>query len=982
MLSPGWRPHAANQLLSARLVGRAEERRELLAAVDAAPRRGGALVLLGEAGIGKSRLLHEARQLARERGLPLMWGRATHGAGPLGPVQEAVAAGFRALAAPARRELLPVRAVLAQLAGEWTGQAADPSPLTVAESLLRFLAVISRDCGAVVVLEDLHWAEPETLTVARYLLDNVDDHGALCLVSLRPEPGAALTMARRLADTRAAALLEIGPLADAEVDDMVLACLHTDAAPDALLEFVRAHADGVPFVVEELLAGLARTGGLLRVDGGWHLVGHRMKATVPATVAESVDRRLETVHPRTRHVLQAAALLGQQLDAVLLGRLTGLDEETVLAALREAGYAQLLDGSGTEVRFRHALTRDRVAALLLPPERVALARRAAAAVRDAHPDLPGPWCELVASLAEQAGDTVAAARHLVESGRRAQARGALDTATVRLERALQLYGPAAPEASVARAVLAQVRALAGDVEGALRLAPPPEGPTDGSRAPDEDAELQLALVRALLTAGRLTEARERITEVLRGAAEIRPGVRLRALVLAAEIDVADGDTESARRRAGAVLARSADDLPEVRCAALEVTGRAARLRNVQEAEQAFAAALAVADRHGLPVWRARALHELGTVDLFDSMRTDRLEAARRAAVRTGAPATVAVVDFHLAEALVARGRTAEGRAAAERAEALARRLGSAVRAPSLVTLARSWAHERHADRMEEALARAADAAPGDPGIEAGAWGRARAMLALHEGDREAALDHLDRAVTCLRALPGHHFPHWGLWALLQTLGSPGRSAAARDEAAAAAGADTRFNRALIGAAHGVAAGQGGHTDVAAERWNRATDELRGYVDADWLVHLTSWLVAPAALRDGWGRPLADLQDAVRWFAAQSTHPLATSPMATSCRRLLRDAGGRVPRRGRGVSPVPPMLVAAGVTSREADVLRLIGRHVSNRAIAEALVLSPRTIEKHVAGLLRKTGATDRATLSELAASLPDPENPYPGAPER
>ncbi len=257
-----------DRLLSARLVGRAEERRELLAAVDAA-RRPGALVLLGEAGIGKSRLLREARQRAHEQGLPLMWGRATAGAGPFGPVQEAVAAGFRALDAPARRELLPVRAVLAQLAGEWTGEArADLSPLAVAEALLRFLAVTTRDSGAVVVLEDLHWAERETLTVARYLLDNVDDHGALCLLSLRPEPGEALTTVRRLADTRAATVLELGPLADAEVDDLVLACLGTDAAPGALLDFVRAHADGVPFVVEELLAGLARTGGLLRVDGG------------------------------------------------------------------------------------------------------------------------------------------------------------------------------------------------------------------------------------------------------------------------------------------------------------------------------------------------------------------------------------------------------------------------------------------------------------------------------------------------------------------------------------------------------------------------------------------------------------------------------------------------------------------------------------------------------------------------------------------
>ena len=86
---------------------------------------------------------------------------------------------------------------------------------------------------------------------------------------------------------------------------------------------------------------------------------------------------------------------------------------------------------------------------------------------------------------------------------------------------------------------------------------------------------------------------------------------------------------------------------------------------------------------------------------------------------------------------------------------------------------------------------------------------------------------------------GAPFPHWGPWALLHTVDSPGRGSGGAGEAATAAGADTRFNRALLCAAHGVAAGPVGHPPLAADRWNRAVAELRGYVDADWLVHLTS-----------------------------------------------------------------------------------------------------------------------------------------------
>ncbi|MDN5861379.1 MAG: helix-turn-helix transcriptional regulator, partial [Pseudonocardia sp.] len=477
------------------------------------------------------------------------------------------------------------------------------------------------------------------------------------------------------------------------------------------------------------------------------------------------------------------------------------------------------------------------------------------------------------------------------------------------------------------------------------------------RSHDVDAErmaaLKLTLGRALLVAGRYAEARTH------AAAAERSGPA--ATVLRAQIDMAAGDP--ARARAGARAALDVPNLPPASaCEAWEVLGQADRLHDVEAAERSFTAALELADRHGLAAWRARALHELGTIDLLDTMRTDRLERARRAAVEAGAPATLAVVDFHLAEALVARGRTAAGREAALRAIDVARRVGSGVLAPALVTLARSHAHDLDADAMEDALGRARAAAPDDAGVEAGEWGRARAMLALHRGEPAAARAALDRAVALLRGLPGHHFPHWGLWALLHAVADGDPATAA--EAAAAPGSGTRFNRCLL---HVAAAVRLGPSDPAAAdtAFAAAVTDLGGYVDGEWLLHLTGWLVAPTAHRDGWGDPLGWLQAAVRWFADHDRPQLATA-----CRTLLRDAGGQVPRRGRGLSPVPDELLVSGVSSREVDVLRLLGRRLTNRGIAEALVLSPRTVEKHVASLLRKTGAADRAALTTLAAGLP------------
>jgi DNA-binding CsgD family transcriptional regulator len=143
-------------------------------------------------------------------------------------------------------------------------------------------------------------------------------------------------------------------------------------------------------------------------------------------------------------------------------------------------------------------------------------------------------------------------------------------------------------------------------------------------------------------------------------------------------------------------------------------------------------------------------------------------------------------------------------------------------------------------------------------------------------------------------------------------------------------------------------------------------DLRGYQGGEWLVQLTGWLVAPAALADGWGDPTAVLQVAVRWFTDHRYEPLAAS-----CRRLLRDAGAPVPRAGRGSSAVPGALRELGVTSREVDVLQLVVAGFTNRQIAQRLVLSPKTVEKHVASLLDKTGLPDRNRLRERYRPVPD-----------
>jgi DNA-binding CsgD family transcriptional regulator len=125
--------------------------------------------------------------------------------------------------------------------------------------------------------------------------------------------------------------------------------------------------------------------------------------------------------------------------------------------------------------------------------------------------------------------------------------------------------------------------------------------------------------------------------------------------------------------------------------------------------------------------------------------------------------------------------------------------------------------------------------------------------------------------------------------------------------------------------------------------------------------LVQRLVAEAALRDHWGTPQAWLRSADATFTE-----LRLGRASTACRTLLKAAGHPAPRRRAAEAALPAALVARGVTAREAEVLDLLGDRLSNREIAERLVLSPRTVEKHVAALLAKLGAPDRAGLARLA----------------
>ena len=959
------------QVLCPVLVGREEEVQVLLAALDqAGDGHGGTFLVVGEAGVGKSRLVREVSRAAGSRGLPVLTGRAVSGGAPVAfrPLAEAVLGGLRGRGELDLPELRPFRPALGRLVPDWLAgkpAAEVESPVLLGEGLLRLLRGLDGGRGCLLVLEDLHWADPESLAVLEYLADNVAGERIVCLGTLRPGDGADRGLIGTLVDRRAARVVELARLGDEATIGVARACLDAAVLPAPVEAFIGACADGLPFLVEELLAGLVGAGVLVERDGRWLTTGP-LDWRVPPTFADAVGRRLDALTAQARGVLRAAAVLGRSFDWSLLSAVTGLADAEVVAVLRQAVSTQLLTAQADGFRFRHALTRDAVLGDLVAPERAGLAGRALAAVEQAHPDLPGTWCELAADLAEAAGNQPRAAELLLEAGRRAMAAGALATAEATLQRASGLVPDDPVRAVLVDDARTDVFALAGQVDRAFEVGDRLLGRLDlASRLPSGGVELHLRLARAGVAAGRWQVAADHLTAARGLPAVHQPGLAACLDALDAQVALGQGRLRRADRLAAAALAvAERAGLPAVACEALEVAGRVARQHDLAVAEATFARGLAVATAHGLELWRLRALHELGTVDQLRTESVDRLRQARELAVEVGALALVATLDLQIAAGLIKQFRADEGLAAARGSAEASRRLHLATLPMALVLQATGHAQRGQVEEMRARLAEAMALAPDDLDVHGSAWGHCRATVSLLAEDRTRALTEMTTGARLLQRSPATVAPPFlGLRVLL--LAVDGDEATARAEAERVRGSGAirhRIVASLLGYAEVVLLGRSGRGAEATATFTAADAEMGPLVA--WYRQYARRLAAEAALADGWGEPVAWLREAVAFFAARGEQPVAAA-----CRALLRAAGAPIPRAGRGHPAVPANLRALGVTRREADVLALVAEGLTNPELAARLYLSPRTVEKHVASLLAKTGCRRRAQLAGYSARL-------------
>ncbi len=966
------------------LIGRGAEVRGLVSALDrAAAGAGGSLFLTGDLGIGKSRLATEISSLARARGFAVYRGHAAQPASPLpfGPVREALTAAGRTGSLDEAAGNSPYRSVLASLLPELHNSGphrAVVNPLTVGETMLRVLAPAG-SAGSLLVLEDLQWADPETLATVDYITDNLADRPILCLVTLRDdEPSAGLDMVRTIHGRRSADLVRVPRLSEAEVEEMARACLDDDPVAAAAAGRLLGGCDGLPFAIEEILAAAAESGELEHQPDGWHLKDG-IRTGIPESIVGSVRNRLTALGPQAAEIVAASAVLGRQFDWTLLPAMADASEHEVIAALTHAGQVQLIEpdehGDGW-LRFRHNLTREAIISGLLPPDLARCSAAAAAAIEAAHPGLPGAWCERTAELYGAAQLHAQAALLLLEAGRRALFQGALCSAT-------QTLGAARSEL---RRVKSADPMLAGDIDEALAKALSLIGDFHRLTPVAEEAVARLEATgteprrraRLLLMAAHTESEGDPAAAAAHLAAARAIADRLGHPVTSTWVDAVaarcaidtgdlDGAEELARRSLATAEAAGMEGwAADVAFESLEVIGRRERARDIGAARTAFERAAELADGDDFACRRIRALHELGTIDMLQRGDTGRLSEASEQARRVGAIAPAIAIDLKLANIWCLGPDLAGAMSAARRCEQGAR-LISAPRIGAMALAAQSLICGIRADRKGAriAAAQAENALPGDPEVLAATWGQGRVAASLFLDDIAQALRESSAGIChAEQAPPQSPGQAWAFYALLQT--SAGRDGRGALERARAAGAAVGWSQGWLAYAEAVLAGRAGNARHATALADEGDERFGPY--APWWNHLVRRLVVEDAIRDGWGSPATWMRDATREFDASGHRRLARA-----CRVILRRSGERVPRTGRGKAQVPAQLRRLGVTSREMDVFELAAQGLSNADIASTLYISAKTVETHIASLAAKTGRDGRrdlvANASRLARSL-------------
>lgn len=936
-----------------RIVGRQDELAVLIEALrSAAGGAGRAVVIEGEAGSGKTRLLAETRSIAASHGFQVAAGVADELAvdRPFGAVVEALGIDPRA-ADPERAEIGRGLA-----GGASAGGGADLGYLIV-EQVVALVEKLSGVAPVLFILDDLHWADAMTVRVIRALGRMVRQLPLALVMGVRPYPRRP-DLARVLADLGSsdAVPLALGPLGAAEVADLAADLAGVEVGPR--LAAYLARAGGNPLFVVELVGALQDEGGLAGADA----------PVRSPTVHAAIARRIGLVPATTLEILKVASVLGAGFAVAELAAVMGTTSVRLLADLEMALNGGLLgdDGDGALV-FRHDLIRDAVYQSIPVPIRKGLHRDVTRVLGAAGvPD--GRVAEHLFAGASR-GDAEAI-EWLARAGRQAASR-APATAVALLERALDLSDRSRPEADALVSDLVPLLIQTGRAPDAQALSREvlERGPT-----PDVEVKLRRAMGEVLWALGWLEAALGELDEI---SGHLGPGA------LAAFIRVFVGEPGEAARQARAVLDEARvlkDDFAT--SLALQT------LALVAAAEGDVAAALLLAEE-GVDVADGSAQPHVGQLHphLYRGLvliQADRLtdaestlqEGRRRAEVR-GAVVWLPLYHWGLALRRVITAEWDDALAEIEVGLAIADDVGTRLHVPllhgmaSYIALCRGELADAQSsldEAVREFLAATSEAWQTEAAkglrtaaarwpIEWGLWISGLLQEARGaQGDALALMEDAWAASAPLRYLVGYRFFGPDIVRLALAAGKVDLAHAVTVEV------EDGARRSGMATAAAAALRCRGLVEGDADALLAAVDQLRSQPT---VVELALTLEDAGAALAAAGRPAeaqAAFEEALAIYDRASAARLAARTEAA-----LRTLGVR--RR----KPAEARRARSGwdsLTATELVVARLAAEGLTNRQVGERLFVSRRTVETHLAHVFGKLNVTGRAQLAAEVARHP------------
>ena len=902
-------------------VGRDSDVRRFHCAVDAGVRL---VVVEGEAGIGKTRMLDEAVPGLSSTPVIMRGTADRDDPRPLGPLAEALdrhVAAWTALPDGLRRHRDVIGSLFGRArVGGWTDREFGSAELC--DGVVATVAQILTRTRGLLVLDDLHWSDADLFAAVRRIV--CSELPCSVVITRRNDDDASAfsdlldNVTRRVTVER----LDLGPLGVEDVRRLLHASI--GVAATAMADDVHDRTGGHPLLLHQL------------IDTG-QLGGEPSISALPSTIAESVRRRLARLDESTRSVLHAAAVLGPSNTFDELSAFTDLAESRQVAALRKLCDAQLLVESTPDCfTFVHALTREVVESALLSRECVALHRRALEVAPD---DTPPVKILRHAILAGDAAQTLEAARKgatvAVAGGRPAMAErmataglqvdsGDVSLNSVVARAAWQLGRP-----DQAREAAEQTLLLAPEIDVALR------------------ADMHRLLARLARDAGDFAVHRVHVDAVKGLLKSARVDDRLRMLDVLAEVTMLSSDDDATvwGEQASAAFEEvgvvPATVLVNLGAALTDVPGRReegrAMLRRVVE----------LGESAGDSVLQSRALNNLLCEVVYthddDALAlVDRLESIIFGG-GLGAQFGEQIALF--------RGLLAEREGNQQGALDALGWLGPGEPASSgclAIFAAGIEAGRGHDASARQRLASIRARMGGRVGHAQSAWMRtvdASLRLRRGEGDAVRIVEELMHPDARLTRYMLDHLDQLGqaLLALAHTSKNAADAAVAewRDWAAGDPdGMSIYHHLCAVAAEH------------AADHANARDGYLRSL---EGLPRRAATVVADAhrGIARCWNE-LGDRSEARRWATSAVTAVGAwPGPDLDESVQLLRSLGGRPPRSGRDVL----------LSDREREVAVQVSRGLTNIEIGAVLYISPRTVSVHVGHILDKLGAVKRAEIA-------------------